>query len=586
MGGLAGRRRAEISVRAVGRHAQARRPGPRAGARSRAAVPRRADRRASIRSAPPAFDELIAVAAEAARPDRVPDHPRSRHALRDLRPGGGAGRQEGDRGRNDSGTAWLWTILGSKNISTGRAGARRQPSYEGAGRGLMETRSNYVLVGAVTLALLAGLLLFIVWLAGLSNKADQMLRHLFRAGRRRPQQGLDRQLLRRSGRPDRARSRCFPTGPNSSGCGSRSMTRRRCSRARPRRSRASASPASAKSSSTARSRAPGRSRQVGPQGCPVIPASSGGLGALLNSAPELIDRIQRLTERLTELLSDKNQNAISDILENVDTHDQGAGRARARPGRRDRRCADRGAQCRHRRPAGRRARRQHQPAGQRAGQAGRRGSAQGDRLGPARGRQSRRDDRRCAARASRISPSRRCPRPTAWCATCANCRQSLQRRSPSGSNKAGSAARSGREKLPDYKPRKRQMKLRCCVLLPRRAGGLRSAAARSAACWAAAEGPADPADADAAKRRCPASIVARRQRRPGGDDRRAGRRQGTAHGPRPGAGRPDRRSQYVQDLQWVDTPDRLFQELRRGNGAPDDQPRRARPARRRRSIRA
>jgi phospholipid/cholesterol/gamma-HCH transport system substrate-binding protein len=57
---------------------------------------------------------------------------------------------------------------------------------------------------------------------------------------------------------------------------------------------------------------------AGPQGCPVIPASTGGLGALLNSAPELIDRIQRLTERLTELLSDKNQNSISDILENVD----------------------------------------------------------------------------------------------------------------------------------------------------------------------------------------------------------------------------------------------------------------------------
>jgi phospholipid/cholesterol/gamma-HCH transport system substrate-binding protein len=58
--------------------------------------------------------------------------------------------------------------------------------------------------------------------------------------------------------------------------------------------------------------------QVGPQGCPVVPASSGGLGALLNSAPELIDRIQRLTERLTELLSDRNQNSISDILENVE----------------------------------------------------------------------------------------------------------------------------------------------------------------------------------------------------------------------------------------------------------------------------
>ena len=34
----------------------------------------------------------------------------------------------------------------------------------------METRSNHVLVGAVVLARLAGLLLFTVWLAGLSNK--------------------------------------------------------------------------------------------------------------------------------------------------------------------------------------------------------------------------------------------------------------------------------------------------------------------------------------------------------------------------------------------------------------------------------
>jgi phospholipid/cholesterol/gamma-HCH transport system substrate-binding protein len=57
---------------------------------------------------------------------------------------------------------------------------------------------------------------------------------------------------------------------------------------------------------------------MGPQGCPVIPASASGLSALLNSAPELLARIQRLTERLTELLNDKNQNAIADILENID----------------------------------------------------------------------------------------------------------------------------------------------------------------------------------------------------------------------------------------------------------------------------
>jgi phospholipid/cholesterol/gamma-HCH transport system substrate-binding protein len=57
--------------------------------------------------------------------------------------------------------------------------------------------------------------------------------------------------------------------------------------------------------------------QAGPQGCPVIPSSTSGLGALLNSAPELVERLQRLTERLTELLNDQNQNAIADILENI-----------------------------------------------------------------------------------------------------------------------------------------------------------------------------------------------------------------------------------------------------------------------------
>ena len=37
----------------------------------------------------------------------------------------------------------------------------------------METRSNYIMVGAVTVALLAGVLIFIVWLAGLSNKSTK-----------------------------------------------------------------------------------------------------------------------------------------------------------------------------------------------------------------------------------------------------------------------------------------------------------------------------------------------------------------------------------------------------------------------------
>ena len=119
--------------------------------------------------------------------------------------------------------------------------------------------------------------------------------------------------------------------------------------------------------------------QVGPQGCPVIPASSGGLGALLNSAPELIDRIQRLTERLTELLTDKNQNSISDILENVEQdHRVLAERAPdLADAIGDARIAARNAGVAAQRVG--RPRRQHHPAGQRAGQAGRGGSAQGDR---------------------------------------------------------------------------------------------------------------------------------------------------------------------------------------------------------------
>ena len=46
----------------------------------------------------------------------------------------------------------------------------------------METRSNHVLVGTVTLALIAGLLIFIVWLAGLSNKATSCFDIYFSQG--------------------------------------------------------------------------------------------------------------------------------------------------------------------------------------------------------------------------------------------------------------------------------------------------------------------------------------------------------------------------------------------------------------------
>lgn len=181
----------------------------------------------------------------------------------------------------------------------------------------METRSNHILVGGVVLALLAGLAIFVIWLAGLSNTKKQCFDVYFA----QDVGGLNKgsavtfagvpvgQITKISLLPDRPEfvwvrlevDEETPvlqgTSAQIKGVGFTGVSEIQLGGA---------------------IRGAQRVTQVGPQGCPVIPATSGGLGALLNSAPELIDRIQRLTERLTELVSDKNQNSISDILENVD----------------------------------------------------------------------------------------------------------------------------------------------------------------------------------------------------------------------------------------------------------------------------
>jgi len=55
-----------------------------------------------------------------------------------------------------------------------------------------------------------------------------------------------------------------------------------------------------------------------PYGVPVIPTKPGALGQLLNTAPELLQRVSTLTERLTELLSDRNQESLAGILNNME----------------------------------------------------------------------------------------------------------------------------------------------------------------------------------------------------------------------------------------------------------------------------
>src|SRR3569623_22320 len=54
-----------------------------------------------------------------------------------------------------------------------------------------------------------------------------------------------------------------------------------------------------------------------PLGVPLIPAKAGGRGALLSNAPQLLERLTTLTEKLTGLLSDRNQVSIAGILENT-----------------------------------------------------------------------------------------------------------------------------------------------------------------------------------------------------------------------------------------------------------------------------
>ena len=181
----------------------------------------------------------------------------------------------------------------------------------------METRSNYVMVGAVTVALLAGVLLFIVWLAGLSNKQTKCYDIYFGQGVGGLNKGSN---VTFSGVPvgQIEKISLLPNRPEFV------WVRINVDQQTPVLQGTAAQIKGVGFTGVSEIQLDGAAKgsppitQVGPQGCPVIPSATGGLGALLNSAPELIDRIQRLTERLTELLNDKNQNAIADILENIE----------------------------------------------------------------------------------------------------------------------------------------------------------------------------------------------------------------------------------------------------------------------------
>jgi phospholipid/cholesterol/gamma-HCH transport system substrate-binding protein len=180
----------------------------------------------------------------------------------------------------------------------------------------METRANYVWVGAVSLVLLALVALFIVWLAQLGTQNRKEYDIFFEQsvggladGSEVTFQGVNAgqvqsiELWRQDPNFVRVRVLLKEEIPILQGT-TASIS-------------ASFTGVSTVSLGGAVKGAPPIT-EPGPEGVPVIPAEPGGLGEILASAPLLLERLATLTDRLTRLLSDENQASISGILANTD----------------------------------------------------------------------------------------------------------------------------------------------------------------------------------------------------------------------------------------------------------------------------
>ncbi|MEY3905394.1 MAG: hypothetical protein RIR59_217 [Pseudomonadota bacterium] len=181
----------------------------------------------------------------------------------------------------------------------------------------METRSNQLLVGSVVLGLLAALLAFALWIAGLSGGNTKEYDIFFRQSVEGLAKGSSvtfagvpsgqvRQIELWRANPEFVRVRIavdedlpvlIGTTASIQGVGFTGVSQIQLNGAVK-----GAPPIT----------------EPGPAGAPTIPTKTAGLGALLNNAPQLVERLSTLTERLTELMSDENQNSISSILKNVD----------------------------------------------------------------------------------------------------------------------------------------------------------------------------------------------------------------------------------------------------------------------------
>lgn len=187
----------------------------------------------------------------------------------------------------------------------------------------METRSNHVLVGGVVLALIAALLLFIVWLSQLqgddANRFDIFFRQSvdgLAKGSAVTFSGVPvgqvESINLQPKTPEFVRVRITAkegtpilqgTTATIAGVGFTGVSQIRLDPA-PQGSPPIECPEE-------------NPESLCPYGVPVIPTKPGALGQLLSSAPELLERVSTLVERLGELVSDKNQASIAAILVNV-----------------------------------------------------------------------------------------------------------------------------------------------------------------------------------------------------------------------------------------------------------------------------
>jgi phospholipid/cholesterol/gamma-HCH transport system substrate-binding protein len=58
--------------------------------------------------------------------------------------------------------------------------------------------------------------------------------------------------------------------------------------------------------------------EPGPYGVPVIPALASGFGELLESAPQVLERVSTLLARLNEVFDDRNRTSLASTLQNLD----------------------------------------------------------------------------------------------------------------------------------------------------------------------------------------------------------------------------------------------------------------------------